>query len=109
MDLQEFVTQTLLQIVRGISEANKVLEPERKKPDGSPLPKLFLLPPGVQKDGGHGVHFDVAVTARSESDKGAGAKASLSVVQFDVGGKQTATSEQVSHISFSVQIGQWHG
>ena len=41
MDLQEFVTQTLLQIVRGISEANKVLEPERKKPDGSPLPKLF--------------------------------------------------------------------
>lgn len=67
------------------------------------------MPPGVQKDGGHGVHFDVAVTARSESGKGAGAKASLSVVQFDVGGKQMATSEQVSHISFSVQIGQWHG
>jgi hypothetical protein len=109
MDLQEFVTQTLLQIIRGISDANKVLEPERKKPDGSPLPKLFLLSPGVEKEGGHGVHFDVAVTARSETDKGAGAKASLSVLQFDVGGKQIATSEQVSRINFSVQIGQWHG
>ncbi len=109
MDLQEFVTQTLLQITRGISGANTILEPERRKPDGSPLPKLFLLPPGVQKEGGQGVHFDVAVIARSESNKGAGAKASLSVVEFDVGGKQIATSEQVSRISFSVQIGQWHG
>jgi hypothetical protein len=109
MELQEFVTQTLLQIVRGISDANNVLEPERKKPDGTPLPKLFLLPPGVKQDGGHGIHFDVAVTARNESDKGAGAKASLSVVQFDVGGKQVATTEQVSRINFSVQIGQWHG
>lgn len=109
MELREFVTQSLLQIVRGVSDANNALEPERKKPDGTALPNLFLLPPGVKQDGGHGIHFDVAVTARSESDKGVGAKARLSVVQFDVGGKQVATTEQVSRISFSVQIGQWHG
>lgn len=109
MELQEFIAQSLLQIARGVSDANNVLAPERKKPDGSDLPKLFLLPPGAEKEEGTGVFFDVAVTARTESDKGAGAKASLAVVQVDVGGKQVATSEQVSRISFAVHIGQWHG
>lgn len=109
MDLQEFVAQTLLQIVRGAAEANAALEPQRKMPDGSSLPKLFLLPPGVERSEGSGVHFDVAVAARTELDKGAGARASLAVVQIDVGGKQVASSEEVSRISFSIQIGQWLG
>ncbi|WP_143708556.1 hypothetical protein [Methylococcus capsulatus] len=54
--------------------------------------------------------FDIAVAVKADKNAGAGAKASiLSVVEIEVGGKQTSTSEQTSRITFAININQWHG
>ncbi len=110
MDLETFIKESLVQIYRGVEAANTELEPVRQRSDGTPLPKMFLLSPGADREEGNGVFFDVAVAVKSDQNAGAGARASiLSVVEVEVGGNQTTTSEQTSRISFAVNTGQWHG
>jgi hypothetical protein len=109
MDLENFIKETLVQISRGVSSANEHIAPERKKEDGTDLPKLFLLPPGNRQDQGHGVHFDVAVTTQTTDEGGGGLKMRLAVVDADLGGKLTSAHESVSRIQFSVNISNWHG
>jgi len=109
MDLNEFIKDTLVQISRGIESANNDLGSERKKPDGSDLPKLFLLSPGQNKEQGEGVHFDVAVTSKSDKSGKGGAKFKLSVIEADIGGDIASSHQSVSRVSFSVNVNQWHG
>lgn len=110
MDLESFIKESLLQIYRGVENANTELEESRIKQDGTKLPKMFLLSPGADKEVGSGVFFDIAVVVKKNKEAGAGAKASiLSVVELNVSGKQQSTSEQVSRINFAVNTNQWHG
>lgn len=109
MDLENFIKETLVQISKGVSSANDELAPERKKGDGTDLPKLFLLPPGSKQDQGHGVHFDVAITTKASDEGGGGFKVRLAVVDANLGGKLTSALESVSRVQFSVNINQWHG
>ncbi len=109
MELDAFIKEALTQISRGIEQANEVLEPERKKPDGTPLPKLFLLSPGKDKSQGNGVHFDIAITTQTEDKGSGGAKVRLAVVEAEMGGKISTTQQHVSRINFTVTVGQWHG
>lgn len=110
MDLESFIKESLLQIYRGVENANKELEESRTKEDGAQLPKMFLLSPGADREKGSGVFFDVAVVVKKNKESGAGAKASiLSVVEVNVGGNQLSSSEQTSRICFAVNTNQWHG
>ncbi|MGI2325016.1 MULTISPECIES: hypothetical protein [Methylococcus] len=86
------------------------LSSQASKEGSTEFPKMFLLSPGADREKGNGVFFDIAVAVKADKNAGAGAKASiLSVVEIEVGGKQTSTSEQTSRITFAININQWHG
>lgn len=109
MDLENFIKETLMQISKGVCSENNALAAKRIKKDGTDLPKLFLLPPGTKQDQGHGVHFDVAITAQTSDEGSGGFKMRLAVVDANLGGKLTSAQESVSRVQFSVNINQWHG
>jgi hypothetical protein len=109
MELESFIKESLVQISNGIQQANKVLEPQRVKEDGSQLPKLYLLPPGTNKEHGSGVHFDIAVTTQTSDEGKGGAKVKLAVVEAGIGGKIKTSEQAISRIQFSVNVNQWCG
>ena len=106
MNLDKFVSETLLEISQGIRDANAQLKVEKEKPDS---PNVFFLKPGGRQELGTGLEFDVAVTTRTEGKGQAGAKVKLAVVEAELGGGGGATKEQVSRIKFTVYVGQWVG
>lgn len=109
MELDIFLKEALVQISRGIQIANEELSPTRKKPDGTELPKLYLLAPGTKQEQGHGIHFDVAITSSTTDEGNGGVKVKLAVVEVDIGGKLKSSEKAVSRIQFSVNVNQWHG
>ena len=107
MELQEFITETLLEISNGIREANNIrLGEKATDPNAS---QTFFLRPGSKADNGAGIEFDVAVTTKKAGEGKAGAKLKLSVVEAELGGAGGASKESVSRIKFTVNVGQWVG
>ena len=103
MTLQEFVTETLLHIARGVADAQKLhdtIAPRASVPDGNT--KALVL------SGGKAVfivEFDVAVRASEKSQTGG--KGDISVVQvFKAGGEHSHTTEEssVNRVKFTVPI-----
>jgi hypothetical protein len=108
MDLKDFVSQTLIQIVEGVRTAQKELDGHGVKfsPDiygnAESLAHGFLLLRGGQV--GQIVHFDVALTAMS----GTGTKGGIGVVAgiFNLGsaGESKAETTNVSRVKFAVPM-----
>ena len=108
MDIQEFVRESLLQIMEGVHAAsvskpgitpsNLQIAKGHKPPAGA-----FVF--GIAHSIGFLAEFDLAVTVSDKS--AASGKAGLSVVQvFNAGGEKSASNEtvSVSRIKFSVPI-----
>lgn len=109
MDLDSFITETLVEISKGIRGANDILMPKLEEQTEKKLPKLFSLSPGHRGDEGNGIHFDVAVTTQTTDEGEGGVKIKLAVVEADLSGKAQTTQQAVSRIQFSVDVGLWHG
>lgn len=101
--LQEFVSETLVQITSGVAEARKQQEGVgvyTQIPDDHTRSLVTVTGRAAFM-----VEFDVAVTATDKSQ--AGGKAGISVVQvFNAGGERTQTTEHssVSRVKFAVPI-----
>lgn len=107
MELQEFITETLIEISNGVHEANNIRLGENAT--NSNTSRTFFLRPGSKSENGSGIEFDVAVTTKKSGDGKAGAKLKLSVVEAELGGGGGASKESVSRIKFTISIGQWVG
>jgi hypothetical protein len=106
VELDAFVTETLLEIANGLAAANNAIRDEKAKPD---LPMTFSLRPGSQNERGAGIDFDVAVTTKLEGKGRASGKLKLAVVEAELGGGGSSSKEHVSRIKFTVCVGQWVG
>ena len=92
MTLQEFVKETLLNVVNGVADA-KHSNPNVASPENS-LPRESFL-----------IEFDVAVTVTEKS--GLEGKGGISVLKvFNAGGTHSTASEQssASRVKFSVPV-----
>ena len=97
MELEEFITTTLLSIKEGIHNANiKIAENDGKK-----LGVDETIQYEIDRDN-KGIKFDVAVTVSGEKATEGGGK--IRVAVLDIGGGKTSSSkeEHVSRISFEV-------
>jgi hypothetical protein len=104
MDLQEFLRQSLVDIVSAVREAKKAdpgIAPDLAKPDGdavllrtvAPFKAAFL------------VEFDIAVTVSRESSAGGSVGGGIiQVLSAKVDAKTESTNESVSRIKFTVPI-----
>jgi hypothetical protein len=107
MQLKQFIENALIEIIQGIKAAQD-----------KPGVGGYIAPDGA---GGHEfpsdsgvlnsqriistvVKFDVAVTAESQIDGGAGAKLRIAVVEANFGGSGSSKNIQVSRIQFSVPM-----
>jgi hypothetical protein len=101
MELQEFICNSLMQIMAGIASA-------KEKYDSSFSGDGVICPtwdgPIDQKNRVQEVKFDVAVTVASKTEGGGGG--GIKVVALDISGKisHSAENSTVSRISFSVPI-----
>jgi hypothetical protein len=93
VNLEEFVTLTLVQIKQGIVGANTGLA-------SAGQPATYQLPLPTSKDAA--IEFDVAVTVSVSGKAEAGGKAGIKIVEGAVGGKLEGAHEQVSRVRFSV-------
>ncbi len=108
MDLENFISETLVQISKGVLDANRrVSTSEGKKSTGADE-SLYSLSPGQDQGGGKGVHFDVAVTTQTSDEGQGGAKMKLAVFEANLGGKLKSSEQAVSRVQFSVAVDQWH-
>ncbi|MEE9131239.1 MAG: hypothetical protein V3T84_14560 [Phycisphaerales bacterium] len=108
MELQEFITESLTQILTGVKAAEEragehggVINPRVRSPGGDKRPVIVS---GTGLRPAETVHFDVAVTVV----EGTQAKAGIGVVAgvFGIGakGSSTAESSSISRLKFSVPI-----
>ena len=107
MQLQEFITETLLEIAKGIHEANNIRLGGKDNDTNSS--RTFFLRPGSKSESGAGIEFDVALTTKKEGGGKGGAKFKLAVVEAELGGSGGVSKESVTHIKFTVNVGQWVG
>lgn len=97
MDLEKFISETLVSIKRGLRSANEELV-EKGQTLGQDAAATFLI--GV--DGSEKISFDIAVTVSENSEKrGVG---EIKVMSVGVGGglNKIEAQEYVSRIKFSV-------
>jgi hypothetical protein len=99
MELEEFISKTLVSIYKGVKSANKEIEVISTS-SGS---YFNIEAAGTHKERADGyIKFDVAVTASNSADLKGGA--GIRVWSIGIGGeKETSTSEQiVSRIKFGI-------
>ena len=101
MELQDFICNSLMQIMAGIASAKGKYD-SRFSGDGVICPTWNG--PTDQKDRMQEVKFDVAVTVTSKTEEGGGG--GIRVVALDISAKASHSAENntVSRISFSVPI-----
>src|SRR5436309_2642716 len=96
MDLEQFVSPTLVQIRKGIIAANQ----ELADPDPTKAVATFRLPaPGTA---GGLIEFDVAVTVPVTGSSTAQAKAGIKAIEGEIDGRIQGSREQASRMQFAV-------
>ena len=104
MDVENFVSETLQQVLRGLTNANQATEePSMHNRFGTTGNSGVQEPPAGLFQDFHGnfytvIEFDLAVSVANEG--GAGGK--LKVPFFEAGGEGKRTSETVSRVKFSI-------
>lgn len=98
MNLDDFISETLVNIANGVSWANRKLAEEK------PKPAAFILHPGGHSKTTNGIDFDVAVTTKASGDGRTGAKLKISVVEAEIGAGGGVSKESVSRVKFTVCV-----
>ena len=111
MDIKDFIKESLLQIVDGITEANKALETR-----GASIPTTGVAGEGVWwtiiKDGKNSqtrhamrVDFDLAVTvSQSDNLKAGGGISIASLINAKTSVENTSQSESISRIKYTIPL-----
>ena len=115
MDLKEFIRESLVQISKGITEANEELDGT-----GAAINPLNVIvnteksqaygrtgQPAYQSDQSRiveKVEFDVAVVAEQGEQTKAGLKLSVASIGLGAGGQSDKTNKSESRIKFSIPV-----
>ncbi len=107
MQLDEFVSQTLKQVIDGVSSAqqygkskNANINPSTARMDGKAAGYSFCVETGIPLQD---IEFDVAVTV-SESNESSDGDANVGAISVTSLNQSTSQSSSVSRIKFKVPI-----
>jgi hypothetical protein len=115
MDLEEFVSLTLVQIINGVRKAQAETRIAGKDPSEADLVNPAIMysadvaPKGkhfatIGRNLVHFVSFDVALTTDSTAEGKGGVSVKVAGLGFDAGGGGSTKDSVVSHIKFEVPI-----
>ncbi|MCE1184854.1 MAG: hypothetical protein LWW92_04510 [Rhodocyclales bacterium] len=111
MDLRDFVKESLVQIIQGVSDAQLLLKDQAMDGCVSPLSRndwaalenrgTLLTRSGVPiRD----VEFDVSVTATAGEGKKGGVRVAVSVLGLGGEAQSSSSSSNISRLKFSVPV-----
>lgn len=110
MNVEEFVAETLIQIVKGVVRAQR--DTHHLGARIYPLMRAYSGPngpiPGEDSDANarptYNVSFDMALTVSNAAGSSAGLKAGIHVLEADLGGGSSKANTSVSRVSFTLPI-----
>lgn len=100
MDLKDFIRETLLQIQRGIGEAQKELHGTYL----GVISPIFKPIDDLTENDLEWVDFDVAVTVTESKDRDAGGKLNVAAISLVGSSKRSHETESISRVKFRVPI-----
>ncbi|MCI5145467.1 MAG: hypothetical protein D3923_08020 [Candidatus Electrothrix sp. AR3] len=113
MNLKEFVTESIVEIIDGIVEAQEKVS----KKDAKIIPKMYRLFTESQKGGTnlalgwdeeknlvHTIEFDVAVTANDGTETKGGVGVVAGIFALGSQGKSEESSQSISRLKFRVPV-----
>lgn len=102
MELNEFIRKTLVDIKRGIHEANLELAKEEGKTLGEGVSVQYVME-SLERERKEGyIAFDVAVTVSEENSKIGGGGIKVAVASLGAEIESSAAQEKVSRIKFHI-------
>ena len=105
MDLQDFVSSTLVQIIRGIVSARDELDDT-----GAVVCPLWYTRPdertpvGSKHNAIHDVEFDVAVTVEEDKEGDVGGTLKIPFASVGAKARESSASASVSRVRFTVPV-----
>ncbi len=103
MELDTFIKETLVQIQKGVKEANIAianLEGTAVRTNGE---MQYVMDSNRSSEKDKGISFDIAVTVSAKKNGDVGGKISVAGISLG-GGKNTTTTEQnISRIKFKIE------
>ncbi len=108
MDLQEFISQTLIQIVNGVTDAQNIESEKGAKisPSLSGSAEYAAEHGFLKSDAGPAqiVQFDVAITAKEGTGTKGGIGVVAGIVSLGSTGQSNTENSSVSRVKFSVPV-----
>ena len=100
MDLKDFIRETLLQIQRGIGEAQEELHGKYK----GLISPLFKPIESLTDADMEWVEFDVAITVTEGENRDVSGKLNVAAISLGGSGKKSHETESVSRVRFRVPV-----
>ena len=112
MELRKFISQSLVELMGGLADAQQQLRASQVYATVCPSFSNAISPAGHQTTLGKStygrmislVEFDVAVEATAETDAGGGIKVLGGIFGAEAGGKMKDVDKVVSRIKFNVPV-----
>lgn len=102
MELEEFISKTLVDIKNGVSNANDILAKAEGKTRGVDANLYFAIEPhGREKKEGY-INFDIAVTVSKETATSGGGGIKIAVASLGGELSETGSEQSISRIKFHV-------
>ena len=102
--LEDFVAETLIQIVRGAARAQKALGTTAAINPPKTSPKFKSPGERVEKHESRAVDFDVQIVAADNSETKGNAGVSISVLTLGTQGQSSSRNESVNRVQFSIPL-----
>ena len=107
MDIEKFVSETLVQIAAGVTDANEKMQSRNLNAKANPAGGNVVSQASTHYRGipdTQMISFDIAVTVETATATNGEAGVGLSVLKLGTSGESSSTDSQASRIQFTIPL-----
>lgn len=104
MELQEFISSVLVQVVRGVEQAQSDLKDSKATINPLGIKAQIALEQNKETPSFTDVEFEVAVEVKTQGEQSGGVGIQVAVFKMGVEGKKTEAESHVSRLKFAVPV-----
>ena len=104
MELQEFIRSVLVQIVRGVEQAQSELKDSKATINPLGIKAQVALEQNKETPSFTDVEFEVAVEVKTQGEQSGGVGVQVAVFKMGVDGKKAESESHVSKLRFAVPV-----
>ncbi len=104
MELQEFIRSVLVQVVRGVEQAQSALKDSKATINPLGINAQIALEQNKETPSFTSVEFEVAVEVKTLGEQSGGVGIQVAVFKMGADGKKTETKSHISRLRFAVPV-----